>query len=864
MSAGDPRGRPPGEVLVSVVLPVFNERDVLRTLADALRGAVAEARCRGEFVFIDDGSTDGGSELLDDLACEDPAVRVVHFSRNFGHQAAVQAGLSLARGDVVVVMDSDLQDDPRSLKDFLHAWRLGADVVYAVRVGRKESAPKRLLFFAFYRLLNRISSVPLPADAGNFGLIDRKVARELVRLRDRDRYYAGLRGWVGFRQVGIPVERGPRYDGRPRVSVLGLFRLAKSAIFSFSKAPLTLFYAIGAISMAVFLGVAGFTLYHKLFTGLAIPGWTSGLLTTSLMGSLNALGIAVLGEYVTRIYDQVRGAPALRDRPDRQPGRRRRPRTVAVIAPLLLALAVGPTFEDFAPRSGIDFRYEMGSRGRFDLPEIMGGGVALFDADGDGLLDLSFANGGPIAPGPEGVDPPSPCRLYRNLGGMRFEDVTDRAGAPGPSYAMGFAVGDVDGDGRPDVLVTGWGGQRMYRNLGGMRFEDVTEAIGLESTGWSTSAAFADLDGDGDLDLYVARYLDYDAARSPYCAAPDGRRDYCGPADFPAQGDSLYRNDGGKFVDVSEGAGVRAAGSGRGLGILIAELTGDDRLDIFVANDGSPCWLLANRGELRFEEVGREAGVALDGSGEPLAGMGIALGDADGDGRDDLAVGNFYGRGTILFRGIGPGAYRDDSAASGLRAATRSVLGFGLALEDFDGDGGLDLLQANGHVLSRERLGEPFAMRPTLLANVGGMFREAPPQGWQDRPVLGRGLAVGDLDRDGRPDAVIGALDAPPILLRNTSDGGNILQVEPVAAGSPRSAIGARVRVEAGGRVLSRQLAAGGSYLSATPPTLSFGLGAARRADRVSVRWPSGREQEFGPLEVLAKPHRLAENSGAP
>lgn len=308
-SAGDPRSRPIGEILASIVLPVFNERDALRTLTDALRAAIAEAGCRGELLFVDDGSTDGSAEILDALACEHPEARVAHFSRNFGHQAAVQAGLALARGDVVVVMDSDLQDDPRSLKDFLHAWREGSDVVYAVRVGRKESAPKRFLFFAFYRLLNRISSIPLPADAGNFGLIDRRVARVLVQLQDRDRYYAGLRGWVGFRQVGIPVERGPRYDGRPRVTAFGLFRLAKSAIFSFSKAPLTLFYAIGAISMAVFLGVAGFTLYHKLFTGLAIPGWTSGLLTTSLMGALNALGIAVLGEYVTRIYDQVRGRP---------------------------------------------------------------------------------------------------------------------------------------------------------------------------------------------------------------------------------------------------------------------------------------------------------------------------------------------------------------------------------------------------------------------------------------------------------------------------------------------------------------------------------------------------------------------------
>ena len=531
-----------------------------------------------------------------------------------------------------------------------------------------------------------------------------------------------------------------------------------------------------------------------------------------------------------------------------------------IAATLALGAGEGPTFEDVAPRSGIDFRYEMGSRGRLDLPEIMGGGVALFDADGDGLLDIYFANGGPIVPGPDRADPP--CRLYRNLGGMRFEDVTDRANAPGPSYAMGAAVGDIDGDGREDLLVTGWRGQRMYRNLGGFRFEDITEAAGLASEGWSTSAAFADLDGDGDLDLYVARYLDYDPTRAPYCAAPDGKRDYCGPADFPAQDHSLYRNDGGRFVDISAEAGVQVRPGGRGLGVLIAELTGDDRLDIFVANDGTPCWLFANRGEMRFEEIGRDAGVALDAAGNPLAGMGVALGDADDDGREDLVVGNFYGRGTVLFRGIGPGSYQDGSAASGMQAATRPVLGFGLALEDFDANGRLDLLQANGHVLSRERLGEPFAMRPTLLANAGGVSRPSRPvAGWQGRPILGRGLATGDLDRDGKPDAVICSLDALPMLLRNTSDDDAILRLRLQVGGmSLRPAIGARVRVEAGGRVQARQLAAGGSYLSAPEPVLTFGLGMAKRADRISVRWPSGRVQEFGPLDASAVPHRLIED----
>ena len=224
-------------------------------------------------------------------------------------------------------------------------------------------------------------------------------------------------------------------------------------------------------------------------------------------------------------------------------------------------------------RSGVSFRFESGSRGQHDLPEIMGGGVAIFDADGDGQLDVYFCNGGPIDAAPGKPDPP--CRLYRNKGGWQFEDITDRAGAPGPSYAMGAAVGDYDADGRLDLFVTGWRDQRLYRNLGGGRFEDVTRGAGLISESWSTAAAFADLDGDGDLDLFVANYLEFDPKSPPFCAAPDGRRDYCGPEDFPAQPDRLYRNNGdGTFTDVSESAGIELP-EGRGLGVIIAELTGD-------------------------------------------------------------------------------------------------------------------------------------------------------------------------------------------------------------------------------------------------------------------------------------------------
>ena len=299
----------PHETLVSVVLPVYNEVEVLEPLLGQVRQALAECRVRSEIVFVDDGSTDGSARLLDQLAERFAEVRVIHFSRNFGHQAAVQAGLRHARGHAVVLMDSDLQDAPSAIGQFLERWREGFDIVYAVRVRRKEAAWKRALFGTFHRLMASVATTPIPAEAGNFSLIDARAVRQIVTLAERDRYLPGLRSWVGFRQIGIEVERNARYDAQPRVSLRGLLRLAKTAIFSFSSLPLTIFYFIACAAMAVFLALGGFSLYCRLFTSLAIPGWTSYILSASFFGALNALGISMLGEYVVRIYDQVRARP---------------------------------------------------------------------------------------------------------------------------------------------------------------------------------------------------------------------------------------------------------------------------------------------------------------------------------------------------------------------------------------------------------------------------------------------------------------------------------------------------------------------------------------------------------------------------
>jgi len=255
----------PDRTLISVVLPVYNEQAAIDRLHREIATSIDRCGCQCEFVFVNDGSSDGSEQVLDRLAEMDSRVRVLHLSRNFGHQAAVQAGLLHAHGDAVVVMDTDLQDDPHCLPQFVAHWRAGYDVVFAIREKRKESLVKRAFFAAFYRLLNLVASTPLPNDAGNFGLVDRRIAERIANLGEYDRYFPGLRSWVGFRQIGVRVERGSRYDRMPRVSFLGLVRLAKTALFSFSPAPLALFYLVSAGSLAVCGAFTGFTLYNRLF-----------------------------------------------------------------------------------------------------------------------------------------------------------------------------------------------------------------------------------------------------------------------------------------------------------------------------------------------------------------------------------------------------------------------------------------------------------------------------------------------------------------------------------------------------------------------------------------------------------------------
>ncbi len=515
-------------------------------------------------------------------------------------------------------------------------------------------------------------------------------------------------------------------------------------------------------------------------------------------------------------------------------------------------------FEDVTESAGLDFVHDPGPTGTFFLPQSMASGCAFFDCDGDGLLDIYLLQHA-------GPNSKSVNRLYRQGPVGKFRDVTEGSGLGVAGYGMGVAIGNVNNDGRPDVLLTQYGSLKLFLNLGGGRFRDVTEASGLLNPLWGASAAFLDYDRDGRLDLVVVNYLDCDPYRD--CESPDGKRDFCGPNQFLGTCSKLFHNRGpapesdGKpatpvrFEDVSFASGIGRL-PGPGLGVACADFDGDGWPDIFVANDGQPNRLWINRHDSTFVNEAVSRGLAYTSMGKAFAGMGVAVGDVDNDGLLDLYVTHLGSETNTLWRQGPRGEFRDETRQSGLASPRGHGTGFGTLLADFDNDGALDLAVVNGRVLNGgpakdPRLGfwEPYAERNQLFAGDGkGGFRDISPS----NPVLcgpwnvARGLARADFDGDGAPDLLINITGARARLLRNVAPNrGHWLAVRAIDPRQKRDAYGAEVRVRAGKKEWMRSINPAESYLSSSDPTAHFGLGEAARFDAMVVTWPDGVRERF-------------------
>jgi enediyne biosynthesis protein E4 len=513
-------------------------------------------------------------------------------------------------------------------------------------------------------------------------------------------------------------------------------------------------------------------------------------------------------------------------------------------------------FVDITAASGVRFQHVSSHTSKKYLPETMGSGVALFDYDNDGRLDIFLVNGAPLSdPTPKGTIPEKTGpkywnRLFHQKSDGTFEDVTEKAGLQGAGCGMGVAVGDYDNDGYEDLYVTAYGGNKLYHNNGDGTFTDVTSQAGVGGSGWSTSAAWVDLDNDGLLDLVVLRYLQWDFDDIWCGDHKEGFRAYCHPDTFKAITPLVYHNEGnGRFTEVGEKMGL--AIPGKGLGIAIADYDRDGRIDLFVANDSMPEFLFHNKGNGKFEEKGLFSQVAVDEDGRTYAGMGVDFEDFDNDGLPDLVVDNLANQMYAVYQNAGDGTFTYTTRATGMGRISMLHSGWGLRLIDYDNDGWKDLLIAQGHDLDTIELTSPqlHYREPMLLARntghgfvdvsaaSGSVFHEA----W-----AGRGLATGDLDNDGRIDAVVSTNDGPAHVIRNeTKTDNHWLTLKLVGHKSNRDAIGAVVKIVTPRGAQHATVTTASSYLSSSDKRVHFGLGPAAVAGTIEIRWPSGLNQSL-------------------
>jgi enediyne biosynthesis protein E4 len=527
------------------------------------------------------------------------------------------------------------------------------------------------------------------------------------------------------------------------------------------------------------------------------------------------------------------------------------------IPSLFLLLAEPPAqfrFIDVAQKWGVTASNTFGGKTHKEyILEATGNGVAIFDFDGDGANDLFLPNGTRL----DAAGKSSPSQLYRNDGKGHFTDVAAQAGLTRTGWAQAACAGDIDNDGHTDLLVTYYGHNTLYRNLGGGKFADITEAAHLPVTGtrWGAGCAFLDYDRDGLLDIFVSNYVDLDLANTPKPGDP-GACDWkglavsCGPTGLPLAHNALYRNNGdGTFTDVSEKAGILKPGGRYGLGVAVADFDNDGWPDIYVACDQTPSLLYHNNRHGAFEEAGDRYGVAYNADGRLQAGMGVAIADFDGNGWLDIAKTNFSGDRPSLYRNENGTFFEDVAERAGL--GVNQLLGWGAAFLDIDEDGLPDLVMANGHVypdVDTSPVGETYRQRTLLYRNLGnGRFADishlAGAPFAVKRPA--RGLAVGDLDGDGRPEIVIVNMNESPAILKNLGTRRNAIAFSLTGVRSNRSAIGAKVTVETPGRKQIAEVASGGSYYSQNSMTLYFGIADAKQVDRIEVRWPSGKKQQW-------------------
>jgi enediyne biosynthesis protein E4 len=527
-----------------------------------------------------------------------------------------------------------------------------------------------------------------------------------------------------------------------------------------------------------------------------------------------------------------------------------------------LKAAVPGRFVDVTEKSGIHFQQHASKTSRKYLLETMGSGVAVFDYDNDGRLDIFLANGARIDdPTPKGAIPQKDGpdywnRLYHQKPDGTFEDVTVKAGLQGIGYSTGVAVGDYDNDGFDDLFVAGYGHSTLYHNNGDGTFTDVTASAGVGGSGWATSAAWVDYDNDGRLDLIVARYMIWDFD-DIFCGhREEGFRSYCHPDLFKPASVLLYHNDGnGKFSEVSAKAGIDKPG--KGLGLAIADYDHDGWMDIFLANDSIPEYLFHNKGNGTFEEIGLPSGVGLDGGGATFAGMGVDFEDYNNDGWPDVIITDLANQKYALYANSGDGNFDYTTLTTGLGAISLLHSGWGVRFLDYDNDGWKDLFVAQSHVMDTIEVNEPhlrYREAPLLLWNdQGKRFVDVSDQSGEvfHEQWAARSMATGDLDNDGRVDLVVNSLDGPVYVLHNeTQKANHWITLNLVGVKSNRDGIGAQIKISTSAGDQYATVTTTSSYQSSSDKRVHFGLGPALTIARVEIRWPSGTRQTLSDVKA--------------